>query len=1550
MKKRLLAMVTAVLMLTTCFVQLGPVSVSAAEGSTVFSDDFEGGDLAAKGWGKTGAASAVSVYNYGGEYGNVLKYSSEWDRFGINVDSPIESGKVKVSFDFNPSVYTIPDSDYKTFAVSFLKHNMNAEIKPNIDNGDNYWDVLRFSNLNGKMYISPTVAVKNGIFSNSWVEPAETCGYRPELGEWVRVDMVLDIEDGSIAYYFNGVHYCTNKTDELKNTLTQLGAVMFRGINFPAGGVLYIDNMKIDKGDVDFNAAYTKSNQKNNTVDVRFNSTISADAVLTNDTVSLTKMGGSAVTIERVTKVTADTVRIKYQGQLDPGREYKISVSGGVRSVLGDALSGDIMFNADALSVSELSEDFSGQQIVEPFKNDSEAAFVAASFPETSTGDYALRLSRIEGTGVTDDLLHNLFFMVNMSDETKYGDFKRTTGKTTIAFDYISNNENFVNFRYWDSVQGKYVTLLIMYTTNAYTPTNQYICDISSNTSYHIEITVDYENSQYIINFAGNSKTVAFSDVAYDPATEGGMNKFYFSSWAGDTMWYQFDNFKFTHEEDIATVSKVRFVNASDEEVVGDALAAGTKALKLTFNKAMTQETLNSSVTLKNSGGQAVDFSGALSSDGLTYTITPTSALAVDPEYTLTVPAAAGLTNDVTYKFSVGNIALTSIDGFAQTGETALGTALADISTDILPTSLVGHYTDESGDKTISIPVKKWTSEKYNRFTPGTYTVKAELELPIGYAYTGDVTASITVLADTAVESLVQNAVVRKNVSERSPIATGGLSETDSLQMGLETGEMNITLKDFEDCQYSFGGTKGTYAVADSEGGESINGYAKTAGDGEIEIGFADSYGGNHTLSDIKLVFTNVTDYRTPDTEWTKNVDGFTGWDLELLYKNSNGDWVKFYKDTTDFKTYKEEGSVGNAYGENAFTDGIYPTLMLSNLSELTDVQGLKIRALAQDGTEYKLVEADVNMADDGEVIAAKRTEYASKVRFSKVYSDGAIIQRDKPITVTGFGGTANGEIAVSISDGTNVIRSGKAISDGYKWSVTLDGIAGGKTTYTITASADETNKAEISDVLFGDVYLSSGQSNMQFSLENSVNKINKTDTAAADAIKAGTVGDGNVRFFNQQGYRSSIVPLDDIYSGSWKKNTAYDQVKVVSAVAYFFAKDLYEELDSKIPIGVYLTARSGSDIRAWMPEETYTSVCGTLTDFNRSNYNHGSIYSGCWNAKLAPLTTQKIKGVIWYQGEGNSHNYNEYMTWFPAVAKAWRTAFGDETLNFNTVQVAGWDKGTSFPDFRQTQLQLAIKDENVDMASAVDLGETGGDPNDDIHFGYKQPVGERLAKNALVRFYGKSIENCGPMFDKLTKTVDGMEISFTHADGLKAQSRASMYSESFAADSSVKGLEISKNGTDWEATDAAISGSKLKITCDADYKYVRYAWTANAVSASDISGVNLYNGANLPAYPFAASTETVLGTVSVRIADGKATISASVPVSDSLTRDAKLLVAYYNADGTLKDVAIETVRFILNDSSVYTCQVDVNGAAGIKAMVLDDLTSIRPLAVQSAE
>ncbi|MBZ5594135.1 MAG: sialate O-acetylesterase [Acidobacteriia bacterium] len=474
-------------------------------------------------------------------------------------------------------------------------------------------------------------------------------------------------------------------------------------------------------------------------------------------------------------------------------------------------------------------------------------------------------------------------------------------------------------------------------------------------------------------------------------------------------------------------------------------------------------------------------------------------------------------------------------------------------------------------------------------------------------------------------------------------------------------------------------------------------------------------------------------------------------------------------------------------------------------------------------------------------------------VTLPAVLADHMMIQRGFPVHV--WGKAAEGE-SVSVTFRGNT-RSTTADSIGL-WSVYLPpGEAGGPFELNIKGN----NRITLKDVLVGDVWVASGQSNMEFQVKEGINA--QAEIAGADHPR--------IRLFHVKN-KAGHYPFADIAAEPWTSCTP-ESVSGFSAVAYFFGRHLHEKLG--VPIGLIETSWGGTPAEAWtslralsadaslmpvfaswakMNDDAVTHQLQREKELNawrraadraktegkeppdfpwEPNMENSWMPSGLYNAMIAPLTRLPIKGAIWYQGESNasSERASLYAHLFETMIQDWRHSWGQGDFPFLFVQLANFktDPDARWPELRDAQRQtLALA--NTGMAVTIDIGN-----RDDIHPKNKQDVGLRLALAARAIAYGEKIEYSGPLFRQATPEGHAMRIWFDHTDaGLTAKGGA------------LTGFEIAGADHKFVPARATIDGATVVVSSAeiAAPASVRYAWSA------DPHG-NLYNADGLPASPF---------------------------------------------------------------------------------------------------
>ncbi|WP_020471763.1 sialate O-acetylesterase [Zavarzinella formosa] len=412
-------------------------------------------------------------------------------------------------------------------------------------------------------------------------------------------------------------------------------------------------------------------------------------------------------------------------------------------------------------------------------------------------------------------------------------------------------------------------------------------------------------------------------------------------------------------------------------------------------------------------------------------------------------------------------------------------------------------------------------------------------------------------------------------------------------------------------------------------------------------------------------------------------------------------------------------------------------------------------------------------------------------VKLPAVLGSHMVVQRDQPLTVWGW---ADKDEEVTVKFGEQS-KSAKADDKG-DWKVVLPAPAVNAKPQTMTISGK--NKVELTDILVGDVWVGSGQSNMEWPLSAS--------TKGKDAVAAAK--HPNIRLLQIPKVQAK-EPAKDV-KAAWQECSPATAGNF-SAVLYFFGVRLQKDLD--VPFGLINSSWGGSPIEPW----TVTAK--------------GS--GGMHNGMIAPLQPFAIKGVIWYQGEANVGNGMGYHTKKAALIEGWRQTWGKD-MPFYYVQIAPWSGygPGSLPGLWEAQTaSLGIP--NTGMAVTTDLVDNIAD----IHPQNKLDVGNRLALWALAKTYGKKdIVYSGPLYKSMKIEGDKIRVSFAHTGGgLKSRN-----------DKPLSEFQIAAEDGKFIAAEAVIDGNDVIVSSKEVTKptQVRFGW-------SNIANPNLSNKEGLPASPF---------------------------------------------------------------------------------------------------
>lgn len=340
-----------------------------------------------------------------------------------------------------------------------------------------------------------------------------------------------------------------------------------------------------------------------------------------------------------------------------------------------------------------------------------------------------------------------------------------------------------------------------------------------------------------------------------------------------------------------------------------------------------------------------------------------------------------------------------------------------------------------------------------------------------------------------------------------------------------------------------------------------------------------------------------------------------------------------------------------------------------------------------------------------------------AQTHVASFFSDGMILQQKKSINIWGID-SAGTKIHVVSSWGET---SQATTSTNGKWKLQLTTpTAGGPHAITIKGSSI----VKINDILIGEVWVCSGQSNMQIPLSGGLDGNFIED--GLDAIVNSK--NDRIRFFTVK-QNTSLKPLDNV-KGRWEK-AAPSTSGSFSAVGYFFAQQLEKVLD--VPIGIVVTAWGSSTAEAWSDDKTLNDLGITIP--NEIAEMPQKTPTVLYNAMMHPLIGYGIKGVLWYQGEANRRNANEYEKIVNTMVTSWREQWNIGDFPFYFAQIAPFNYGKNNSAFlREAQLKSSQNLQNAEMVVTLDVGDCT-----QIHPSKKREVGKRLSYIALAKDYGIS-------------------------------------------------------------------------------------------------------------------------------------------------------------------------------------------------------------------
>lgn len=490
--------------------------------------------------------------------------------------------------------------------------------------------------------------------------------------------------------------------------------------------------------------------------------------------------------------------------------------------------------------------------------------------------------------------------------------------------------------------------------------------------------------------------------------------------------------------------------------------------------------------------------------------------------------------------------------------------------------------------------------------------------------------------------------------------------------------------------------------------------------------------------------------------------------------------------------------------------------------------------------------------------LAASGTLFADVVP-AVLFTDHAVLQRGKPVPVWGRA-DAGEKVSVTFAG-----QSVETVADATgKWQVQLAPLAARNEGVELVIKGK--NKITLADVVVGEVWLASGQSNMEYMVKQ------VHDAALEIPASAGNPLVRHIKINKVVGDASASMS-----TASWQAAgpaTTGD----FSAVGYYFALDIYRIMN--VPVGIIGSNWGGTPIEAWMSPSAFAAApepaaqvqarwAATLDNYPAAQKKyvaslaawqadqaaakaaktpftkkkprppagpgHQNTPSGLYQGMIAPLVPYALRGAIWYQGEANAGRASEYNALFSALIQGWRSDFAQGDFPFYWVQLANYQQTgeTNWALVREAQSKtLAVP--GTGQAVVIDLGDAN-----DIHPRNKRDVGRRLARLALARDYGMALADSGPVFAGAERTNQGLRVRFSQAEG-----------GLFSPKNEITGFELAGADKVFKPARAAIEDGTILVYSPevADPVAVRYAWQSSPEAS-------VFNREGLPAAPFRSDT-----------------------------------------------------------------------------------------------
>ena len=486
-------------------------------------------------------------------------------------------------------------------------------------------------------------------------------------------------------------------------------------------------------------------------------------------------------------------------------------------------------------------------------------------------------------------------------------------------------------------------------------------------------------------------------------------------------------------------------------------------------------------------------------------------------------------------------------------------------------------------------------------------------------------------------------------------------------------------------------------------------------------------------------------------------------------------------------------------------------------------------------------------------LLLALATSLQADVKLASPFTDHMVLQRELPVPVWGWADPGE-KITVGFAGQKQTATTG---NDG-KWMLRLTPLTASAASRDFVVTGK--NTLTLQDVIVGEVWLGSGQSNMDFSVSKKAKYFAGVDNEEKEIAAANYP---QIRMFT--GKSAKAYAPQQTVGGEWLVCSP-ETVPGFSAVGYFFARELQKEL--KVPVGIVTLSFGASCAQAWIRRDVmlddpgFKSVLDRFDEQVKSYTPPAAEVIKQWeetaakakaagqraprrpgadpvqdqhnptvmfNGMIAPVIPFAIRGVLWYQGESITAPRELFPRWNELLITDWRKLWGRE-LPFYFVQLAALDNASNSPQVREWQAE-ALKLPNTGMAVTIDIGD-----RKDVHPHNKAPLGDRLARIALANVYGRKIEFSGPQYDSMFVEKGALRLKFSHTGGGLV-----------AKDGPLKAFEVAGRNGIFVPAQATIEADRVVLRSPEIPAPVaaRYAWS------NFPDGANFYNAAGLPAAPF---------------------------------------------------------------------------------------------------